>query len=1083
MRPLSFGQLMDRALGEYEETGTIFGVNKLYRIRNSEFGVIPLPGEVARSDGVVYAECGMQNAECGVIPLPGGVARSDGVVFAECGAAEKRIELFGEKLELPFGPAAGPHTQLAQNIIAAYAAGGRFFELKTVQVLDGEDLPVSKPCILAEDEGYNVEWSTELYVPQALDEYIKAWFALKLLSRELGIGSGDGFIFNMSVGYDLEGIKTQKIDSFIDGLKNAENTKQWEICKTWAIENIPRFKHVDGEYIDSISPGVCRSVTLSTLHGCPPDEIERIASYLLTEKKLHTFIKCNPTLLGYDYARETLNKLGFEYIVFDDFHFKNDLQFSDAVPMLQRLNKLADSLSLSFGVKLTNTFPVKITSKELPGEEMYMSGRALFPLSIEVANRLSKAFDGNLPISFSGGADIYNIGKIVGAGIWPVTLATTLLKPGGYMRLRQIAEALECQLSAPEEPENAPFPADSVISVDSGLSSDPDRSGGAKSGRRVDLKELQNLVDSSLTDPLYRKPAGQPPKRKLDSKLPLLDCFTAPCRGGCPIEQDIPAYLRLTGEGKYLEALRVITERNPLPFITGTLCSHRCMDKCTRSYYESPVHIRSVKLEAATRAYEQLMSEAENKPKTGEKIAVIGGGPAGLSVAFFLARAGRSVTIFEKRDRLGGVVSFVIPGFRINDETIDKDIGLIKAAGIDVHLNYEIKSTDDLRAEGFAQIIDATGAWEPGRLDLQGDPAIDAVAFLEQLKRDPTSVQPGENVVIIGGGNTAMDAARAAKRAAGVNNVSIIYRRTKRFMPADAEELESALDEGVRFCELLSPISLKDGIMTCTQMVLGAPDSSGRRSPVSTDKTVQISADTVISATGNSRRAMEGADFTIGDAGHGPATIVEAIADAIRCAGTITGMNTEKYSSLNVNPDIKMAYGQTEQINNRNFAPSSPGPYSLLPIPLQSKTASAYAKKGVLYRDCASVHESERCLECVTVCECCVDVCPNRANVAVSVNGRQQIIHIDSMCNECGNCETFCPFDGAPYRDKFTLFACKEDFENSENQGFLPLPDGAVLVRLDGLATIHNDGAGLPEDVWELISRVSAMKPTIRQEN
>ena len=127
----------------------------------------------------------------------------------------KTYEIFGRKLETPFGPAAGPHTQLAQNIIAAYVAGSRFFELKTVQKLDGRDLPVSKPCIKADDECYNCEWSTELYVPQAFDEYVKAWFACKVLAKEYGLGSPDGFQFNMSVGYDLEGIKLPKVDAFI----------------------------------------------------------------------------------------------------------------------------------------------------------------------------------------------------------------------------------------------------------------------------------------------------------------------------------------------------------------------------------------------------------------------------------------------------------------------------------------------------------------------------------------------------------------------------------------------------------------------------------------------------------------------------------------------------------------------------------------------------------------------------------------------------------------------------------------------------------------------------------------------------
>jgi putative selenate reductase len=982
MLQIPFGQLMDWALNEYKTDGAVFGIKKF---------------------------------------------------FNKTGVSE--YEIFGKKLELPFGPAAGPHTQLAQNLISSYVAGSRFFELKTVQVLDGEDLPVSKPCILAKDEGYNVEWSTELYVPQALDEYIKGWFALKLLSREFELGDDEGFIFNMSVGYDLEGIKTTKIDNFIEGLKNADRTDFWHTCKEWAYDNLTKFNNIDESFIDNISPEISDSITLSTLHGCPPDEIERIATYLLTEKGLHTYIKCNPTLLGYDYAREALDKLGFDYISFDDRHFKADLQFGDAVPMLKRLQALANSVSLEFGVKLTNTFPVQITEKELPGEEMYMSGRSLFPLSIEVANRLSKAFDGKLRISFSGGADMRNIADIHGAGIWPITIATTLLKPGGYLRLIQIAEMFD----------NLDKSANDLITSFDGIK----------------LDKLQALADTSFCDKMYCKPAGLLPERKVNAPVPLIDCFIAPCREGCPFGQDVPAYLKLSSEGKHLEALRVITERNPLPFITGTICSHNCMNKCTRVFYESSVDIRSVKLDAAQNAYEQLMSELNSSQAvkaTGDKVAIIGGGPAGLSAAYFLAKAGRPVTLFEKTDSLGGIVTHVIPDFRIHDTAIENDVALVKAMGIDVKLNTKIMDIDKLRDEGFKSIVIATGAWEPGNMELETGSAIDALEFLAHVKSGINSKQKstnsksdgsissktfGENIAVVGGGNTAMDTARAAKRISGVSQVSLVYRRTKRYMPADARELELALDEGIIFYELLAPISLIDGILTCEQMKLGDPDTSGRRSPVPTGKFVEIPADTVISAIGN-KTGCEICDydaddvFVIGDAANGPATVAEAIANAATCASIITNINFEKYADLNIRSDIEAAQN----------------------------------RKGILYNDKTKPKECERCLECATICENCVDVCPNRANISVKVDGRPQIVHIDFMCNECGNCEAFCPYSSAPYLDKLTFYISDDDFNNSKNAGFIPMPDGSIKVRLEGKTKSHRDGTKLPKEIWQLIAEV-----------
>ena len=464
------------------------------------------------------------------------------------------LDFLGERIETPIGPAAGPHTQLAQNIIAAYAGGARFFELKTVQTLDGPDLPVSKPCIDARDECYNVEWSTELRVAEAMEEYFKAWFALKLISAEFGLGSPDGFIFNMSVGYDFDGISSPKIDAFIEGLKNASGEAVWRECAAWAKDNISKFHRIDEKFVDSISAKVCGSITLSTLHGCPPQEIERIASYLIEKKGLNTFVKCNPTLLGYEFARRALDSLGFDYVSFDEHHFKEDLQYGDAVPMFKRLSALAEARGLSFGVKLTNTFPVDNPNDVMAGDEMYMSGRALFPLTAEVARRLSVDFDGKLRISWSGGADIVSVRRLCECGIWPVTMATTLLKPGGYQRFRQMAEEAA--------------------------------SAGAREFCGVGAAAVGKLARFALGDGWYMKPLKPAPLHKINEKTPLVDCFAAPCSDGCPIHQDIPEYKSLAGEGRYADALRVILDKNPLPFTTGTICPHRCMSRCVRNFYD-----------------------------------------------------------------------------------------------------------------------------------------------------------------------------------------------------------------------------------------------------------------------------------------------------------------------------------------------------------------------------------------------------------------------------------------------------------------------------------------------------------------
>ena len=984
MRPIPIGTLFDWIHDEYKQSQNIFGVRKQYRAN-----------------------------------------------------PDKTIPLFNEKMEIPLGPAAGPHTQLAQNIIASYVGGARFFELKTCQVIDGEDLPVAKPCITAVDECYNCEWSTELRIPQAYEEYVKAWFVLKILCKELELGDPDHFIFNMSVGYDLAGIQTEKINNYIEGMKDASNQPIWHACQEAALARLDQFKKVDKAYIENISPIISQSTTLSTLHGCPPDEIERIASYLITEKNVHTFVKCNPTMLGYEFARKTCDELGYDYIVFDDHHFKEDLQFEDAVPMFHRLQALADSKNLSFGVKLTNTFPVAVAADELPSDEMYMSGRSLFPLSIELAKRLSEAFDGKLRISFSGGIDLFNVAELFACNIWPITVATTLLKPGGYQRFTQLAETLaRCDYQ--------PFTS-------------------------VDRNKLDALVQKSRSDAHYIKPIKPLPVRKVTEKVPLSNCFMAPCRNGCPINQDIPAYLRLVDEGKHLEALRVIVDKNPLPFITGTICNHRCMDKCTRSFYEESVHIRNVKLEAAEAAYDQYLSELTVPAISGaEKVAVVGGGPGGIAMAHLLAREGVSVTVFEKREQLGGVPRHVVPEFRIPAQSIENDAEMARKLGAQFITGKEAPSLEELRAQGFTRVVYATGAWNPGRLPMESGEAVNAYVFLSHCRANPTTEEYGKRVVVIGGGNTAMDCARAAAHLPSVTEASLVYRRDRRNMPADEEELVMALEDNVVFRELLSPVRYENGLLHCEVMKLGAPDASGRRSPVTTGETVDIPCDTVVAAVGEKidyalfeqngiaidekGRVATNAQtletnqpnvYVIGDCNRGPATIVEAIADATKVAKAIANTQNDHYEALNINADPEHARD----------------------------------KHGKLVVDNASCNIAGRCLECSTVCESCVDACPNRANVSIRIaDGSAQILHIDGMCNECGNCETFCPYSSAPYRDKFTVFGTLEDYASSKNDGFVieNATNESYNVRLTGndYRVTKENMSAIPADIAAMIAAV-----------
>ena len=955
MTCMSFAQLMNWVIREHDTKGTVFGVRRPYRADR-----------------------------------------------------EKDWKIFDRSLETPIGPAAGPNSQLAQNIIASYYAGARFFELKTVQIMDGPELAacVNKPCIKADDEGYNCEWSTELYVPEAQDEYIKAWFILHVMAKEYGLGAQDGFQFNISVGYDLAGIKSPKIDLFIDSMKDAKDTETWKTCKSYLEEHMDDFKNFTKEDLDGIPSAICNSVTISTLHGCPPREIESIADYLLEEKGFHTFIKCNPTLLGYEFARETMDQMGYDYLVFGRFHFEDDLSYADAVPMLTRLMEKADGLGLQFGVKITNTFPVDVKEGELPSEEMYMSGKALYPLSISLAAKLSREFDGKLRIAYSGGADAFNIDRIVECGVWPVTAATTILKPGGYQRLEQMAKKLE------------PL--------------------AGKEFTGIYVEKLNELALSAVTDAHHVKAAKIPPSRKSSQPVPLMNCFTAPCEEGCPIHQDVSTYMKLWEEGKPEEGMRVILDKNALPFITGTICAHPCMSRCTRNFYESPVRIRDTKLAIANKTFDKILDGIKPAECSGKKVAVVGGGPAGMAAACYLARAGVSVTVYEKREALGGIVNFVIPDFRIDSETIAKDAAFLEKLGVNFRFNREITSVENLKTEGYDAVILAVGAYKRGSLNVEGCEVVNALDFLETFNKKKGNVDLGQNVVVIGGGNTAMDTARAAKRSAGVKKVSLVYRRTRRYMPAEEEELLLALQDGVEFAELLAPVKWKDGKLVCQKMVLGEKDAAGRAGAAAVDEYVEIPADTVIAAVGekvpgdfykaNGIRVDEkgrpevsgklessaSGVYIIGDGLYGPSIVVKAMAQAKQAAEAIIGAS--------VSSDVAAA-AEKEKI---------------------------YGKKGILSEPADAGCEGKRCLSCSTVCENCVDVCPNRANISVKVPGfdMAQIIHVDYMCNECGNCNSFCPYSTAPYKSKFTLFANEADMRDSKNDGFVVLDAAAKKYKV-----------------------------------
>ena len=357
------------------------------------------------------------------------------------------FDFLGRRCASPVGPAAGPHSQLAENIVLSWLGGSRLFELKTVQVID--DLVINRPCIDMQTIGYNIEWSQELTVPQSLTEYVKASMLVEVLRNweplAAFVGPDPGpHVFDMSVGYDLAGISSDKVAAFIDGMRNASV----EIERLRPEIDGP-FAHLrDLDFGSTISD----TLTLSTFHGCPPEEIEAITKHLIDVHDLDVIVKLNPTLLGYETVAGIVNdELGYTDVSVKEQAFADDLQFDRGIELIEELNQYATDRGRTFGIKLTNTLVVDNRKHWMPEETMYLSGPPLHVLAMTLLDTLARALpgrlavpghDGDVMVSFSAGITKDNLADSLAAGVHPTTVCSDLLKPGGYGRLAPMLKAL-----------------------------------------------------------------------------------------------------------------------------------------------------------------------------------------------------------------------------------------------------------------------------------------------------------------------------------------------------------------------------------------------------------------------------------------------------------------------------------------------------------------------------------------------------------------------------------------------------------------------------------------------------------------
>lgn len=749
------------------------------------------------------------------------------------------------RLDLPLGTAPGPHGLLAQNLLCAYVAGARLLSLAPLGGAGVElDVDSGGVCRRRERGG-------ALSIRQAAAEAIKGYILIQMLCRELGLGDPGGVRLTMALPGQRDFLERSDVREYLDTLQNAAGTELWRDCLAAAKGAVSRFNNLQREEADELDPCVSNVARLTL----PPDG-DLSGAQLLLERGIHVLVRL-------------------------DLSWKGRLE--PLAGGLRVLAAVAASKGVSLGVEVSGSAPQP--------DGTQLTGPFLAPAALRLAAEVAETCP-ELPLSYAGGADQLNAARLAGLGFSAVSVCTTLLKPGGYLRLRQLARTL----AAVKAPAGA---------------------------RTVDPGELRELADALEQEPHYQR-KNLPPRPRRAGKPPRMDCFTAPCQSGCPFGEDIPGALRLMSDGRFRDALQVILDRNPLPHMTGAFCHQPCRERCTRVFYDEAVTTREAEALCAEAAWGDLLARLETaEPLVGQRVAVLGGGAAGMATAALFARRGVPVTLFEHGTALGGALRR--KGTKAA-EAIDLDAQLLDVMEVDVRLGTAVPEAEKLLKTGYSHVVDA---------------------------REAPEDEDGED--------------------------------------------QLALDEG---------------------------------GPAGGDLNERV--------------------FLLGDGGE----------------------------------DLPGAVAAAHRVVDGLLGPAKPYPHPA------GRRGGAMGKKGKLLPSGEAAEECHRCLECATVCECCVDVCPNRANVPITVLTKRnpQILHLDALCCACGLCASFCPYEGAPWRDKFTLFETAEAFTRSGNDGFVVLDflSRKVRLRLDGKvrdAALRDVDLSIPGEVQELMETIFTDYPYLLDPN